>query len=148
MGISDSVLIDENSITEIIPQRPPIVMIDRLHLSDDRQTVTSLTVREDNIFCENNKLTEPGLIENIAQSAAARVGYIAKTTGVDVPLGFIAAVSGLSITALPNVDDTIETTVVVENEVIGITIISGTVRLRDEIIASCEMKIFLNISRE
>ena len=144
MGISDTVLTGRDAITELIPQRPPIVMIDELVKSDDASTTTRLEVRGDNIFCEEGFLAEPGMIENIAQTAAARMGHFAKSTGTEVPIGFIAAVSSLSIKARPRVGETIETTVSVVNEVIGITIIEGTVSLNGEEIARCEMKIFID----
>lgn len=144
MGISDTVLTGKDAITELIPQRMPIVMIDELLRSDEKSTVTRFEVRGDNIFCEENFLAEPGLIENIAQTAAARMGYFAKSTGTEVPLGFIAAVSSLTVKSRPRVGETIETTVTVVNEVIGITIIEGMITLNGEEIARCEMKIFID----
>lgn len=147
MGISDTVLIDRDGICDLIPQRPPIVMIDSLLRSDEYSTTTCLEVRGDNIFCEEGFLAEPGMIENIAQTAAARMGYFAKTTGSAVPLGFIAAVSGLSVKNRPRIGDTIETTVAVVNEVIGITIIEGTISLDGNEIARCEMKIFIDMQK-
>ena len=61
--------IEEIKLNELLPQRPPFVMIDRLVSCDEVYAVTELTIREDNIFLEDERLTSSGLIENIAQSS-------------------------------------------------------------------------------
>ena len=53
-------------------------MIDRMTRFDWTSNTTELTVREDNLFYEDGRLTSSGLIENIAQTCAARIGYINK----------------------------------------------------------------------
>ncbi|MDR2814115.1 MAG: pseudouridylate synthase, partial [Prevotellaceae bacterium] len=63
---------EDVSILELLPQRPPFVMVDTLLYCDREVTVTSLLVRDGNIFCDNGRLTEAGVIENIAQTCAAR----------------------------------------------------------------------------
>ncbi len=54
-----------------IPQKPPMVMVDRIVEINDMTTVTAFLIRADNVFVDNGLFREPGLIENIAQSAAA-----------------------------------------------------------------------------
>ena len=71
-------LVSEENILELIPQRPPMVMIDRLMSCDEKQVVTELLIRPDNIFIDHKGFTSPGLMENIAQTAAARTGYLLK----------------------------------------------------------------------
>ena len=65
-------------IIDLIPQRDPIVMIDKFVGITNGISETQLTIKDNNIFVENGCFTEFGLIEHIAQSAAARVGYICK----------------------------------------------------------------------
>lgn len=135
------------ALERLIPQRPPIVMIEKLLSSDDAATTTSLRIRAENIFCENGRLTEPGLIENMAQTAAARAGYAAAQAGAAAPIGFIGAVEQLSIHALPEVGSEITTTVRVEHQVLHISRISATVRSGADVIAQCTMKIALAATR-
>ena len=60
-------------IEALIPQRDPILMVDELLEASDDAATTSLTVRDDNFFLdEEGKLAETGLIEHIAQSASGR----------------------------------------------------------------------------
>ena len=67
-----------DNILDLIPQRAPIVMVDEFLGIDNNVSKTRFTVKEENIFVDNNQLSECGLIEHIAQSAAARVGFIFK----------------------------------------------------------------------
>lgn len=143
MGIFAQAIVENNEILEYIPQRPPIVMIDEFFGVEDNRSVTALTIKEDNILCENGELCECGVIEHIAQSAAMRVGYFYKNAGKTVPIGFIGAVNKFTIYMQPKVADKITTEIKVEQELINITLISAIVRCNCEIVAECTMKIFL-----
>jgi predicted hotdog family 3-hydroxylacyl-ACP dehydratase len=129
-------------IKTIIPQKPPFVMIDRLVHFDPVFTKTEFKVKPDTLFVENGKLTEAGLLENIAQTCAARLGYI-NTVILKGPvrLGFIGAMKALSVNGLPSIDSTLETTVEVVNEVFNITLVNATTLCNDEVLVTCEMKI-------
>jgi predicted hotdog family 3-hydroxylacyl-ACP dehydratase len=143
VGIPDKVLIDKSGITGLIPQREPMVMIDRLLHNDDKKTVTSFKIEENNIFIRDGHLSEYGLIENIAQTAAARIGYIAMETGSKVPIGFIAGIKDLKILRLPEKSSVIITEIIIVDHVLGMTIITGQNSSEGKMLASCEMRIFL-----
>lgn len=119
-------------------------MVDALVEYTGSGVVTRLSVREDNIFVQHGFLSEPGLVENIAQTAAAQAGYDNVLNGVsEAPLGYIAAVDYLQIHKLPGLNTTIETRIQVKQQVLNVTIISGTISCAGETIAQCEMKIFI-----
>lgn len=126
-----------------IPQKPPMVMVDRLINIAEKTTITSFLIREDNIFCKDGCFTEPGLIENMAQSAAAGVGAKPGIKSGEAPIGFIGGIRNLKISSLPAVGDEIQTTITVTHEIFDATIVQGEVHLNGELIASCELKIFL-----
>ncbi|MDR2847486.1 MAG: pseudouridylate synthase, partial [Bacteroidales bacterium] len=65
-------------ILDLIPQRRPFVMVDKLLHFDMDVTTTAFKILPDNIFVVNDVLTESGIIESIAQTCAARMGYISK----------------------------------------------------------------------
>ena len=69
---------DKIDIHELLPQREPFVMVGRLVYFDNEKTVVQTEVKEDNIFVENGVFTVSGIIENIAQTCAARIGYVNK----------------------------------------------------------------------
>lgn len=132
-----------DDITNYIPQRAPIVMVSRIVESGSDYTKTSFDILQDNIFVTNSKIQEPGLIENIAQTAAAGVGYQCVKNNTKVPVGFIGGVNNIQIHRLPNVGETITTTVTVLQEVFGVTLIKGQIDIDQESIATCEMKIVI-----
>jgi len=131
----------EYQILELIPQRPPVVMIDALTLADERMARGRLFIASSNLFCEKGKLGEPGLIEFIAQTAAAFTGYKNKTSSTRVTEGYIGAIKNLVIYDLPTVESTIVSEIVVENEIVGYTIITGRVYFENKLMAECEMRI-------
>ncbi|MEI6766147.1 MAG: hydroxymyristoyl-ACP dehydratase [Bacteroidota bacterium] len=137
----------DEQILNLIPQRPPIVMIDKFFSAADGKTMTGLTVKTSNIFVEDGFLREPGLIENIAQSAAAGVGYVYSNSGKPIPLGFIGAVKNLKVYSLPAVGDELVTDVKIEHEVFEITMISSRIHSNEKLVAECEMKIYLQPSQ-
>ncbi len=132
-----------SDILPFIPQRPPFVMVDEIINSDEQACVTRFVVSADNIFVKNNALTEPALMENIAQTAAAHTGYLCKQKNEPVPVGFIGAVQQLEVFALPAVGDAIETAVTIKNQVLNVTLISGSITCNRLPVAKCEMKIFI-----
>lgn len=132
-------------ILYLIPQRAPIIMVDNFLGTDDvGKSYTELTLREDNIFIENGKFSECGLIEHIAQSAAARVGYFAKINNEPVPIGFIGSVNNFQLYANPLLGETINTSVEIIQDLMNISLIESVCMVGDKIVATCRMKIFLD----
>ncbi|HYG38670.1 MAG TPA: 3-hydroxyacyl-ACP dehydratase [Cytophagales bacterium] len=134
---------DKNEVMALIPQRPPVVMVDKLLYNDEVKTVSGFTILQENIFSKGGVLKEPGIIENIAQTAAARAGYYYKSKNENPPIGFIGAVKNLFINFLPEVGKELITEVKVETEVMNATVISAEVKCEDKVVAGGEMKIFI-----
>ena len=144
MGIFENAVIGREQITDYIPQRFPIVMVDEFFGIEDNVSYSAITVREDNLFMENGLFNESGILEHIAQSCALRVGYICKQENKPIPIGYIGAVKKMKIFKLPGVGEKLFTSVRIMQEVFDITLVTTEVRsLNDTLIASCEMKIFL-----
>ena len=137
-----------DKILNLIPQRPPIVMVDKFLGIDGNKSNTSLTVREDNIFVDSGVMSECGLIEHIAQSAAARVGYLFTEANKPIPIGYIGSVHNFEIKEFPKLGETIFTTIEVIQEVLGITLIQAHCYINNVDIASCKMKIFLDTNEK
>ncbi|MBR4506136.1 MAG: pseudouridylate synthase [Bacteroidales bacterium] len=133
----------EYDILTLLPQRPPMVMVDRLLHCDPVVTQTELTVREDNIMVDDRLMSACGLIENIAQTCAARMGYINLSNGKEVRVGVIGALRDMEIHSLPKVGDKIETRIEVSDEVFGMTLAQAESRCGDTLLASGTIKIAL-----
>ncbi len=134
---------DQTEILPFIPQRPPFVMIDTLVQAGEDMIVTTFTVREGHMLVADGFFTEPGLVENMAQTAAAGTGYRAQQEGKPAPVGFIGALKGLQVNELPPVGAMIRTEVHFLQQVMQAHLVTGKVMLGDREIASCEFKIFL-----
>jgi predicted hotdog family 3-hydroxylacyl-ACP dehydratase len=117
-------------------------MIGTLVKFDMTRTVTELTIPADNLFVDNGYFSASGLIENIAQTCAARIGYVNKYILLKgIQLGFIGAIRNLQVNELPKVGDTITTTVDVLEEVFGMTLANAVVTCGDKVLVTSEMKI-------
>ena len=133
-----------DKILTYIPQRPPFVMVGELVSTDEKITKTTFTIPADNLFVVNGHFTESGLLENMAQTAAACTGYKANTEGKPAPVGYFAALKNTKITELPKVNETITTEIIFQQVLLNFHLVTGRVMLGDKEIASTEFKIFLN----
>ena len=130
-------------IITYIPQRPPFVMVDRLVLVTDTDTISELVVKDQNLFCEEGHFFESGLIENIAQTVAAGAGYRSLQKGEAPTIGMIGSIKRLSITKRPQTGNNLLTTVKIITELGNAVVVAGEVKVDDEIIATCQLNIFL-----
>jgi predicted hotdog family 3-hydroxylacyl-ACP dehydratase len=132
-------------IRSLLPQRDPFVAVDRLVHYDDREVVTETLVKADSLFTEDGHLTAAGLMENIAQTCAARIGFrTLYVLGLDkVDIGVIGALRNMEIHALPLAGQTLTTRVTVREEAFGITLVEASVTSEGRTLAEGEMKIAL-----
>lgn len=130
-------------IHELLPQQEPFVMIGSLTAFDRTLTVTETVVAADNIFVDDGCFSATGLMENIAQTCAARIGYVNKyILKRGIQLGFIGAVRNMTVHRLPRVGERITTRVEVKEEVFGMTLADASVTGDDgQVLVSTEMKI-------
>jgi predicted hotdog family 3-hydroxylacyl-ACP dehydratase len=131
-----------------IPQAPPFVMVDTLLFSDESTARTTFLIRPDNLLVENGAFSAAGLMENIAQTAAAGMGSFAAATspaGQPANPGYIVSVKNLEIFALPQVGDQLITEINIGARVLDIIVISGKSSCNGITMARCEMKILTSV---
>ncbi|MBP5420430.1 MAG: beta-hydroxyacyl-ACP dehydratase [Bacteroidales bacterium] len=132
-----------DSIKKLLLQREPILMVETLYTATEDEAETGLTVDADNIFCVDGELTEPGLIEHIAQSASAFASYKTSLDGNnEALLGYIGEVKKLTITGdLPRSGQEVRTTVKIQQVVGNITLFQVQTTVDGAPIANCQMKL-------
>ena len=136
---------DKIDIHELLPQQEPFVMVGKLIHFDMEKTVTQTEVMADNLFVENGVFSASGIIENIAQTCAARIGYVNKyILKKGIQLGFIGAIRNMNLYRCPKIGEVIETSIVTIEEIFGMTLVAATVKVADELIADSDMKIALS----
>lgn len=132
------------NVLDLLPQRPPFIMIDKLVFSDEVVTTTKFLVRSDNIFMEGDVLNACALVENIAQTCAARMGYINYVNHEKVRIGFIGSIRNLNILRPVRLGELLTTSIEVKEEVMQLTLVEASVRVGDETVVTAEMKIALS----
>lgn len=135
-------ILDPQRIIELIPQKPPFVMVDSLLDYTELTGRTGFRIPEDNILVKNGLFSEPGLIEHMAQSMSLHRGYQGFIAGLEKPkTGFIGAIKSVEIFELPKAGSKLETYVEILHEIMNVTLV--TARTEDEngkILATSEMK--------
>ena len=133
-------------IHTLLPQQEPFVMTDSLVYFDERLTTTETIIREDHIFTDEGLFSASGLIENIAQTCAARIGFVNKyILKKGIQIGFIGAIRNLEVFRLPKVGEMITTTVNVVEEIFGMTLATAQVTCGEETLVTTEIKIALKM---
>ena len=129
-------IINTDSILNYIPQRPPLVLISRIYKCDESSIITGFDIIDSHILTQNNKLTESGIVASMA-------GYSAVKNGTKPVLGFIGNIKNLVINFLPPSGTEIYTEVITKTQVMNVSIIEANSYSNNELVATCEMKIFL-----
>jgi predicted hotdog family 3-hydroxylacyl-ACP dehydratase len=132
-----------DDIIHLIPQKPPFVMVSQLLYVDEETAKSSFIINPDNVFVKDGIFQEAGLMENIAQTAALRSGYIASTENKPVEVGYIGAIKDFEVFNLPKANDELITEVTIENQIFNVTVLSGKVWHNENLLAQCEMKVFI-----
>lgn len=134
-------------IREIIPQQPPFRMVDRLLSYDETVSEATLLLRPDNIFLDDTFQTA-GIVEHIAQTCAARIGYYNKyILHRDIVIGYIGAIRQLDVKRHPSAGEELLTRIEVLSSALGMTLVSAVVSTsQGELIADGEVKIALSES--
>lgn len=127
----------------LMPQRPPIVMVSSIDNVTAEGADSTLTIQPDNIFVQDGLFVESGIIEHIAQTAACFAGYPIYVNGGEPHLGYIGEIKKMTIATLPKAGETICTRLDVMGEAAGVTLIGATSRVGETLIAEGRMKIFI-----
>lgn len=131
---------DINLIESFIPQRFPMIMVDKLISFSEDNIIAGLKVSLDNIFVKDNVLNEPGIIEHMAQSVALHTGFDFFLKKQDAPTGYIGSIKKIQIERLPQIDEEIETEVTIIQEFLGVTLVEIVSKCNNIIIATGELK--------
>jgi predicted hotdog family 3-hydroxylacyl-ACP dehydratase len=83
------------NVAPYIPQRPPVLVVDSFSECNNSLIITEYKIPQDHIFVQDGHLSSAGLIENIAQTCATRIGWLNRDKPVKI--GVIGSVSNLEI---------------------------------------------------
>lgn len=136
------------SIADLLPQRKPFVMVSSLLSCSYGRTVTQFLIREDNVFAEDGKLVPEGLVENVAQTCAVRIGFINKyILYKPVSVGYVCALKDFRVLEAPAVGKTIETEINLKGEFGTMLMVDAVTKSEGNVIAEGSMVIALDETR-
>ena len=120
-----------------------MLMVERFAYEDAQQCQSELTVSKDNIFVdETGRMAEEGILEHIAQTAAAYVGKCRLDAGEEVNLGYIGVIKRCAISApMPVVGDVLHTKIQIVSQVGNITMIAAETTVGGRTVVTCRMKL-------
>lgn len=125
----------------LIPQRPPFVLVDKLVEHADKAVTSGFSIPADHVLTDaSGYLSEAGIIENFAQTIALYQGYDYFLRGLPSPVGYIGSIKNVEILARPRAGQELRTTVQILQEMMGVTMVKGEVKLGDQVIARGEMR--------
>lgn len=132
-----------HDIKDYIPQREPFIMVDQLLQLTATGGLTRFRADKENLFSQQGYFTEPGLIENMAQSIAAVKGAYFAQKQAPAPIGFIGGIKNLKIHALPPVDRDFQTEIHILHSFVQIEVAAVRCFFEDIEYASAEFKIYI-----
>ena len=136
-------IIDSDFVGQLIPQKFPFVMVDKLLSFSENEIIAGFTIYSENIFVDGLVFQESVIIEQMAQSVALYTGYQFYLKQEPAPTGYIGAIKSVEILKLPKVGEHIETTVSILQEFMGVTLVNISSKVNNEVIAFAQMKTVL-----
>ena len=136
-------ILDKSLVGSLIPQKAPFVMVDKLFSFTENAIVAGLTIPAANIFVQEGRFTEPGIIEHMAQSVALYTGYQYYLKNEPAPTGYIGSIKDVEVLELPLAGDDLITEVTVLQEFMGITLVDIVTKRNGTPIANGQMKTVL-----
>jgi len=130
-------------ITQIIPHRYPMIMIDSYSRIDNDNAVSKKTFQKEDYGCENGVVIDSILIECVAQTAAAHYGYQALINQDENPgIGMLVTVDKFNFYHKVMATSEIEISISKTDEIGAIKLIEGKVSLKSRIVATGNIKVF------
>lgn len=143
MNLLENEITDERFLLELIPQRKPMVMVDKLLYYSEKKIVSGFKVTQTSILATEKYFTAPGLIENMAQTIALHTGYKFFLMKKPAPTGYIGAIKKAEIFELPSISQELVTTVEILHDIMGVTMVEAKVECNGRVLATSEMKTVL-----
>lgn len=78
-------------VSELLPHRPPMLLIDELLEADEEHAIASVRIHEGSSFLVDGGVPAVVMIEYMAQCIGALVGYDDLQHGREVKIGFLMA---------------------------------------------------------
>ena len=129
-------------IAELVPHRPPMQWLSALTDCTETTATATACFTADHFAVVNGAVPETALIECVAQTVAAALGYRSRATGV-VSNGLLAAVTKFQIQSPPPVGPELQIAVREIKRLGPMVLIAGVVTCGGRVIASGELSLYV-----
>jgi predicted hotdog family 3-hydroxylacyl-ACP dehydratase len=128
---------------QLVPHKPPMLMIDRLLEVRERASVSEMTVLEDMLFVgKDGKLDDASYPEIMSQAIAAQEGFRKFGSRNPHQEGLLLGIKNLEIPGSARVGDVLRISMLKVAKYGDFGIVQGEVKKGDTVIARGELKIF------
>ncbi len=131
-------------VSELLPHRPPVVLIDALLEASETGAVASKTFRAGDYGLSGQLVCEPALIESAAQTAAALFGYRSLANPGVTGFGVLAGVSSFVFSRRPAVNEPLRIEVETTRVMGPMYIVDAKILSGSEQVAGGELKLYLH----
>jgi len=130
-------------VASLVPQAPPMLLLDTLTHYDLERGEAQTVVRPDNLFLEpSGRLAPPALVEMVAQLVASRQGYEALTHPEALTQGLLVGVQEFSFHKSAHVGDTLRIAAQQVLRVDQAVVVRGEVWREADLLGSGTLKIW------
>lgn len=140
-----SALMTPPDFKSLIPHRPPMVLVDEVPIWGAERICARRTVRESDPFVENGELSDPSLIECLAQAIAAGDAQHARDKGGRVIKGYLTGLTGLKFYSRARVGETIDLEADCQRRMDGMGLFHARARVQDRLLAEGVFKLYVLI---
>ena len=127
---------------EAIPHRPPILCLDRLIEADAEHAVAERVVGEGDDV-DRGELWEEGFVEGLAQTAAVLNAFNERQDGTRSTKGMLVGVRKFAVRRRARLGETVRFRIDLVRRIAPLTLMRGEARCGDELLASGELKFFV-----
>ena len=131
-----------SALDSLIPHRYPFLLIDEAEGFEGEWFNCMFEIRAGGTFVQGEEFDECGLVEHIAQTAAARAGALRLMGMLDATLGYIASVDGVHFARRARVGELLRSRVREIQQLGNLSLVEVEVRVDGGFLASGRMKFF------
>lgn len=121
--------------------RPPILCLERIVTAEAESVICAGVVR-DGPLAAAGRLWEGALVEGLSQAAGVLNGLHARRRGAAPEAGMLVGIRALEIARRPAVGEEVAYEVRLIKRLDPVTLMHGTARVGDEVVASGELKFY------
>jgi predicted hotdog family 3-hydroxylacyl-ACP dehydratase len=136
-----------DKINQLLPHREPMIMIDALvHIESDSATAIK-TFSAGDYGLDGQYVSEPLLIECLAQTVAAAQGYHARKAGKAAPKGMLVGVNDFVINYPPVAGSELELNIKIDRHIGPFCFTKAYIRQQGRVIAQGELKLYIELEQ-